>query len=197
MHLSILPNFTLIILDISTIKSSAPESVTFSFAFRDSLIFPGIATKSDPIYNAFSSCLEQTSNQAITIVLAQGGTYKENNLDTFQVYKLARPSLSGDKTLKTRYEFSKESIENSIGVFFNEVFESCLYGVDFDKFNGTSFAGGGENKSASAIEVSGGVAYTIAQNVTARVDGGIMTPHNITKDDDKAKSLTTRIDMSF
>jgi hypothetical protein len=95
---------------------------------------------SEDVRSVISSCLEESGEAAVLVVLAQGGIYEKNNLDNFQVYKLAKPTGKGDgvKAIERNgeYEFTKENIGDSVEVFSSEVFEVCIDGIDFDKFDG-------------------------------------------------------------
>lgn len=82
-------------------------------------------------------CLELVGDKAISWVLIQGGTYETNTIVTYpRIYKLAIPIAKGDsqKAIKRSdgYEFSIESIENSVETFFYETFSACI--SDFKDF---------------------------------------------------------------
>ena len=49
------------------------------------------SSETDPIYNAFFSCLKKVGDDATLVTLFQGGTYEKNDSYNFQIYKLAKP----------------------------------------------------------------------------------------------------------
>ena len=89
------------------------------------------------VQNFVQDCLELVGDEAIEWVLIQGGTYEKGYILQYpQIYKLAKPVAKGDDSkaiARTEYEFSKESIKNGIGVFFNDTFDICIN--DFKDFN--------------------------------------------------------------
>lgn len=114
-------------------------SVVSVFILRDVIDTPKAPVFSDEVYSVVQSCLEDTTDTAISFILLQGGTYEAGNLDSFQVHKLAIPieKRDGIKAIEENeeYEFTKENLGTSIEIFFEEVFDTCIDDIDFNKFD--------------------------------------------------------------